>query len=262
MIVTKLTEQELENLIPISNNVLVKILKKKGEPDIGYDAAKIIKTPDGEIKIDLDTTFNPEWMQTVRVELVKNPKSLYFNACLMDNTTMPWHTEVETMPGDLLYVEYITLSRSFGIGQTIADGTLFECGDDYYAFLPYYFILIAIRDGKIFPANGYVVGKEVKENIETTMIIPDQLKEKYEKYEFQVSHTGLPNKAYRGLTNKSIRVLDNGSTPEYEFNDDIEGKTVLLSHKNISMPLENNINPTLEKGLRVIQRRYITSVYE
>jgi hypothetical protein len=246
----ELTKQELDNLRPISNKVLLKLMKKVGDKLIGFDAEKVVKTIDGEKVIHLDVTFEPEWMMDLKAEVVRNPTSLYFNDVSDRQGSMPWDTEIETMKGDVVHVEHFVIQQVFGIGQPVDYGNCFTCEGHIYILCDYSRIYIAIRDGQIIPLNGYVAGVHCKEEINTTLIVPDTVLGKEDQYLFQVIAAGTPNKAYRHQTYKAIRERDILVLPEYDFKFPIGGKKVYLRNVNLTIDLENEINPSLIPGLK------------
>jgi hypothetical protein len=258
----EVTREEFNRIRPMRNKILIKMLKNSKQKDQGFDSVKMIQGPDGDIKIELDNTFDPTWMLAIRGVVVKNPPYLYFNDVSNMDGSLLWDTDIETQVGDTVYVDYISIQKAFGISNQPEVGNYFSCEEDVYVLLDYSMLYIALREGDIFPLNGWVVGKPTKESIETSLIVPDSVKSKSHDYKFHVMYTGTPNRAYKHMTAKAIAKRGVNADTVYDFKHPIKGKDVLFKIKNNTIALENDVNPTLEPGLRVGQRRYITAVFE
>lgn len=126
-----------------SNMVMVKVEKFKEDRKT---KAGIILTvnPDTQY-LDGDGSHMAD-MTIVRGVCEKAPSGL-----LPDGDLLPWHTEVEVVPGDELVWDYMDARNA----------TSFICDEDEYMLLPYGSIYAVIRGDGILGVNGYILFTEV-----------------------------------------------------------------------------------------------------
>lgn len=258
----RISREVFNKLKPINNYVLIKLDKTEGDKGFGYENVKTIEGPNGDIQLELDTSYDPNWMLTVSGTIEKVCESLYFNDCeRMADKGMPWLTDIEVQPGDKVLYEYMAISEAIGTVNQKSFGRLILCEDDAYIFVHYMFLYLAIRDEQVIPLNGYCFGVHATEKLTehkafelnqgmSNIIMEDELTILYE---------GSVNRAYKNRTLKSIVQKELIAIPDYDSNLDesLVGKNVVVTKKNFIFKVENDINNILEDGLSGVQRRYI-----
>lgn len=249
------------------NKVLVKLEKRKEDDYAGFDNIKFINTPEGKVKIEIDPTYNPNWLVSVKGEVEKVCERLYFDDCeeAVDGRMrgMPWDTDIEVKKGDLIYYEYSAVSKAMNLGNFFSNSLHLICEGNIYIIINYNDIFLKKVEDDLIPVNGYVIVEMIKgADFETSLEIPDYIKFADKAGHVKVLYEGTPNKAYRHYTHKAIASRGINAVAEYDFTDEkLVGKYAIANNPGSLFPIENELNCTLTPGLRVIQRRYIICTY-
>ena len=258
-----LSKKELSRLRIISNKVLVSIEGKI------TDYIKIKKDDGGDVKLFLDTSYDPHWHVTVRGKVKSVCEKIVFDDIENDpNKSLDWGTSVELSVGDEVVFDYNAISKNFNVdgNNNIPLNEAIMCEDQLYLFVRYDFIFCKIVDGKEIPINGYVFATPVDINpiadkaeklgLETSLI-------KNEDIHFKVEAMGKPNKGYRGATRKALEhyKLDSKQMKiQSDFGELKLGDIVRLENTAFAWKVENKIHQTLSKPYVAFQRRWISCV--
>jgi|GEM_PF-5520529 len=257
----EISKEELDRLKPMPNMVLVKMVKTSKDKNQAFDNIKTIKGIDGNIELEIDTSYEPNWKASVRGIVTKVCNKLTFDEMSNSAFDPPWDTDVEIKEGDLAYYEYTAITRAFGIGNSDEMYTAMSCEGNLYLFMKYHEIFLVKREDQIIPVNGYVVGlREEKEKVESALVVERLLKTS--DHIINVKYVGKPNRAYRGYTHKAAAKQPGLIIPTYDFTEHnlVPGENVFVDKASNIFLIENDINPTLEKGLVCTQRKYIGAV--
>ena len=148
--VDRTVETKVDNLStfePGINQVLVKPI---------IDTEKI-----GELGLIRDTYFNDMDCATRVVEVVKVPKGL---ACKGENgmdhrypTALDWKTQMQLQPGDIAWVDPITVVNN----NNTSDTNLIVHGKEIYFIIRYDRFVVAKRKDQTIPLIGYVVLEKI-----------------------------------------------------------------------------------------------------
>ena len=153
-------------------------------------------------------------------------------------------TEVEIKTGDQVIVNYMDSLNSFVL---ISEGV-------EYRFILYYSIIAAIRGKDVKPINGYVLFKTVPMVFNTSLTIPDHLKQVIDVRYGIIEHAGKPNKYYTKEVN-----VDHDKGVDITAGD----KVVFIMPLDMFAPeLEAPIHKTLDRKYRYCQRTNIAGKIE
>ena len=206
--------------------VLVKV-------DITFGDGYVHKT-DGGLEIEF---AGVKWNEHAHIPrfgtVVRVPNRLVlkdFSNMDLDNT-IEWKTDIEIEEGDEVY---------FG-KMASANAPLVVVGDDVYYLLNYGDLILRVRDGEIYPLNGYVLLESVIEETRIDGLILE-FGDFVNKRLGVVTHVGTPTSSHFGskLVDADVEVGD-----EVIFGGEYFGE------------LEEEMFAKLEKGLGYCQRRWI-----
>jgi len=151
--------------------------------------------------------------------------------------SVQYDVPVEIKKGDTVIFKYQVYFQAFKEGRVFMDGK------DMLILVPYDMLILAIRDDKFIPVNGYVLIEPI---ITKSEVIIEEGQE--EDQLGVITHIGSPCKNYLG----------------YEDQDDDffkEGDTIFFK-KNYTVPVEYSTFQTLDKKYYRIHRRNILATVE
>lgn len=223
------------------NNVLIKLDSDNS----------IIKTKSG-IELYLDTSYEPEKHITITGEVVALPSKLYYSG--LPNKGMPWKINMELQVGDKVFIYYLAVSNAF---RKETFNAIVE-DDARYVFIKYQSIFAAIRDGKLFPINGYILVEPSED--------PDWLSLKE-----RLSKTGLSLAKLKTFTNTDVNygVVRYIGNPVLEYVDkysddgvDIKVGDTVVTRRITDIPLEYEMHQKADGGKKYwrLQRKSILAI--
>jgi hypothetical protein len=218
----------------------------------------------GNTFIDIVTSGAPGEHAPRFGTLVKNPQKLIYDR---DNytqpTSMPHLTTIETQPGDIIFFDYQSAVLAMGkLLNNVTPNTREDwvaCGEDLYIFLPYRSLLFAIRgeskwkdqkitnmdELKVICLNGMVIVENLFEEVKSTVIVPENFKQKKSVNRSKVLYCGSEN-------------IENGDGLIEA--DDIKPGDIIIT-RPIRVPVENGIaNIIGNKNIAYVQRKLIFGV--
>lgn len=152
----EISKKELENMRMMNNNVLIRIKMFND----------LITFSDGT-ELTLNTDFEPAEHITATGEVYKTPDKLIFDRKAYNS--MEWKTEVETQPGDTVYIDYFEVLQALGMkadkAASYPNERWFEVEGWLYIMVPYSALFFAIRGDSIIMLNGYVMAEKVERPI-------------------------------------------------------------------------------------------------
>lgn len=215
-----------------------------------------------DVNIKIDTSFDPAKHAPTSGELVRNPAYLVYEKGNGD--TIQWDTDIETLPGDTVWFDYLACLTALGkLAHPITTGETpawFRVENDLYIALRYDALIFAFRPdsenptveffgqtGRIICLNGNVVFNPIVSKVKSTLILPDHVKNKEENLMCDVVFCGSGNREYLDGTKDP-----NGIEP---------GDRVILK-KGFKVRLENRLDRMLAPGLFYLQKKYVWAVVE
>lgn len=155
-------------------------------------------------------------------------------------------TDIEVKEGDRVIFHYLAIQRD-------VDGKDVNTRIDGLHILQYHNMYGRIRDGIVTPLNGWIFVKGLTEEIKTTLIVPDHLKNKKSEMLCEVCHTSTPVKNHFEEPYKSW--------PKEE--DDLNIGQKVLIPKWAAVPIQNDIH-SVDKGVKGLYRvkRHLCVDYE
>ena len=205
----------------MNNFVLVKPTRAHNELDMS----------NGE-KLFIDPSFDKEKHAPTSGVVVNVPEKLYFGR--NQSNTNEYDVDMELQVGDTIVFHFLTY-------QTCIDRKWFMVLDnELYLMVKYDCIFIARRKDKVIPINGWVVVEPLVETIETTIELPDHIKNKSSLTKGIVKYLGSPVRNYSwDFDHKSKYGAD---TDEIKVGD-----TVMFSAED-SIPLQYEMHAIIDKG--------------
>jgi hypothetical protein len=199
----------------------------------------------------VDTTFEPERHTTVTGTIWGLPSHLQYTG--KANIGMPWETPLEAKIGDGVIIYYLSVVNALKPKESryiLEDG-------ERFVLIPYQFIYAIIRDGKIYPINGYVLiepcenpevtrQREIMKKIGLEMVEIGDKRNSNEVIFGRVKYLGIPNRQY----------VDENASDE---GVDIAVGDVVVIRKTNDIPLQYNLHQKVNEGkpLLRVQRRNI-----
>lgn len=101
------------------------------------------------LELFVDTTYEVEKHITITGEVMALPSKLYYSG--RPNIGMPWETEMELKVGDRVFMYYLSVANAFR--KETFNAIVEE--DARYVFIKYQYIFATIRNGELYPLNGY-----------------------------------------------------------------------------------------------------------
>ena len=209
-----------------------------------------IKLKNG-IELYVDLSFEPERNATVTGKIWGLPSHLYYSG--EPNKGLPWETPLEAKMGDGVICYYLSIVNAL----KPKEGRHFIEDGERYVLIPYQFIYAIIRDGKIYPVNGYVLiepcenpevtrQREVMKKIGLEMVETGDKRNSNEVIFGRVKYTSVPNRQY---------VDDNAS----DEGVDIAVGDVVVIRKTNDIPLQYELHSKIDGGAKYyrVQRRNI-----
>lgn len=212
-------EESIEGVIPCTNHVLVKVNEIDCMKD-GLYVANAEWDNDGSTVTRFGT-------------VIALPSQLYHRKG-NGQFGLEWDTTMELQVGDKAY---------FGIMQG-TDCPRILVNDEVYYLVDYAEIRVAVRDGVIFPLNGFIVVEEYTEVLKSKFLITEPWRKSNHK-------KGVVK--YVGSRNKSYYHSDQDTFDPQMLN---VGDTVLLMI-NAWCRLEDSRFSSLENNLGYIQGRWV-----
>lgn len=204
------------------------------------------------LELFVDTTYEVEKHITVTGEVMALPTKLHYSG--QPNIGMPWETEMELKIGDRVFMYYLSVANAFR--KETFNAIVEE--DARYVFIKYQYIFAAIRDGKLFPINGYLLVEPSED--------PDWLvlKEKLGK-------AGLQPVKLKNFTNTDVNygIVRYIGNPVLEYVDKYSDKGVnvgvgdiVVTRRITDIPLEYDLHAKADGGKKYwrIQRKNILAV--
>jgi len=207
----------------IGNRVLVKV-------DFLPEDGHILKKGDLELEF-AGSEYNEAAHVSRFGEVVMIPGKLINKSIANLDYGMEWDTEIETKEGDTVY---------FG-KMASANAQVLEIEGSVYYVLEYGDLILRVRDGEIYPLNGYALLESVVEGVRIDGLYLE-FGDFVNKKLGVVRYVGRPSSSYFGidLVDADVEVGD-----EVVFRDNMFGE------------IEEDMFASLEKGLGYCQRRWI-----
>lgn len=166
----------------LNNQVLIKPNRKEHEVKIKGKLGK-------EQVLELDTSFN-EMEHTVIVgNIVALPDELVYDR--RNPASLHHLTTKELKVGDLVTYYYISARNA------VSQGKMFIEDGELYIYIPYDQIFAARRGEEVVIPNGYAIIEPEEDTINTTLILPDQLKGKKSENIGIIRYLGTPNMQHK-----------------------------------------------------------------
>ncbi len=180
----QVTQQEIDNLTPINNWVVLKTKRKV----VGTNLIK-------HGGLTIDGSHNVGMHAPVVCEVIKCPKEITALAF----TEQWWDTEMELEVGDTVVVNYMAITKALAMDAPGLTNFVYteENGErEYYLWVKYSNIYAAKRGEQVIPLNGFILCRPLEEKKEMYGLeLPEHLKQASSRY-CEVAHVGKPNKAY------------------------------------------------------------------
>lgn len=209
----------------LNNHVLVKV---DFEPDDGY----VMKT-DGGLELQLAGCEYNESAHIARYgKVILAPERLSdrFTATF-SQYGMDWVTEVEIKPSDVVY---------FG-KMASANAPMIKCNGSVYFVIHYSELILRVRDGVIYPLNGYALLDKVIAKTRSEGLILE-FGDYHDKEKGIITHVGRPNDKYFGV---------------YSMDADVSvGDEVYFGGKYFGF-VEEKMFASLPSEIGYVQRRWI-----
>lgn len=217
---------------PTNNLVLLK-------PRMENDRIKL----NGGGELFVDTSFELEKHANIVADVIEVPDSLFY-VPTGHYSSMPWDTDMEILPGDVAYCDYLPVVNAI---KNQYDGKAFFRDGELHLLIKYDGIFMVLRNGLPIMLNGYVL-------VEPTY-------DEYWKARKRIEGAGLEvPQSLEELKNNTqygtIRYV--GSRPRDYFGEEVAdldlsvGDKVLFG-KHADIPLENELHQTFQKGTRLFR---------
>ena len=235
----ELSKEELDNIKLINNKVLVK-------PVIDTRKKRLGNT---DITLDIDIDWDEDAHSRRVVEIVRNPEKLSYSQKYKSRSSMSWETEIEVLPGDIVWVRSLA-----AIGNDDTQLTMIISEGDTYYLINYEDFIVAKRGEEVICLNGYILVQPNREDYSyyKYVFVPSSISSEATAKSWVIKYFGKPNKSYkRGL--------------KEDFNDDIfVNQEVCISKKKIPYPLENTLHSLFNgnEEYYFIQRSNIVFIHE
>ena len=196
---------------------------------------KVDFVPEDGVKFGNIYLAGAKWNEAGRVArygvVVKAPERLVGIWEKEFDGAMEWKTDMEVQVGDTVFFNKMESANAPAI----------VIGDSLYYIIRYSEIILRVRNGEIYPLNGYAVVTKVVETVRVSGLILD-FGDFQDKRLGVVKYLGKPNDFYHGT--KSVDA------------DVAVGETAVFEGSWYT-DLENGVFATLEKDLGYIQRCWI-----
>lgn len=144
----------IENATPTAGWVLVEI----------DDSNEYIKLDSGH-KLYIDTEFDPQRRSQTKGVIVNICNGILFDK--QSPHSHPYRVEVEAQIGDTVIFHFLCVQLAFN------EGRVFTKEKRKFLFLPYEELFFSLREGKVFPLNGWIFVKPDEQKISTSFYVPD-----------------------------------------------------------------------------------------
>lgn len=172
-------------------------------------------------------------------EVVAVPERLIFDPNI--ECSMKWDTDMELKVGDNVIYHYLVFFNATD-PNLINDGKLLKEEDgNFYLYVPYDSIFLAIRDEKIVMLNGWVLAKKVQKD--STFIVPDKYKDI--KNLFSIHHNGSNNRSHEHT--------------EY-VDAEVNVGDFVITDKSCDIPLQHKTFSLLNEEYFRIQKKNILAI--
>ena len=177
-------------LKPPANNILVKCTDTM-ESTMSY----------GELTIELDTSFEPDWHRKIHAEVVALPERIDSDFYALNNM------EPVVKIGDRIFFHYLSLT----------DGNKIIYGGEEYYLVEYFQVFAVERAGEFFPINGVILLEQIVDNpnISETGILLGA----FSKTSEQVGRVAFASKPLKGMPDVK---LETGEVLAYSRSSDFK----------------------------------------
>lgn len=186
----------------------------------------------------VDRTYSPGEHAIVRGVLVACGELSYHRD--PQHHSSAWDVPCEVLRGDTVYFDYMASIRALGEDTAMKKDTSYFRDDTGARILSIWYndLIMRIRDGEIYPLNGYVLWQPEKTGIKTILHVPDYLKEKDNKCKGIVKYVGCLVKEY-----KQPHTDRKGNFLYYESDqDEIQVGDIIYTRPNSSLYIEDTIH--------------------
>ena len=234
---SKIQPMDISSIKPGINRVLVQLHPHNDR--IAFNGGELL----------LDTSYEPQDHISVIGKVISVGKIIACKTYIHSDVRLDWEPEQVLQPDDIIFLDYHTVLMALGqrgAAQLVEGGldTFFTQEGFIFVFIPYYGVLLSVRDNKFVMPNGFVLVKRLLERPVTGLYVPEYLENKPSKTKCEVVAAGLPNRRY----------FDKKYSDAYE---PLEPGTKLIVDNKGWIKLENDMHATLPKDFYVIQRRWI-----
>ncbi len=217
-----------ETFQPLNNYVVI-------EPDRRYSDMVI-----GQLRLDMDTTYEPNKHSLIRGQVVALPDSLIYDK--ESYLSMPWKTENELQVGDTVYYHYLSFTNAVDKN----DPRRVFRGSRMYIFVKYDRIYAAIRENRVMPINGHALIEPIGRQKKLGLSIPSRFKQHSTEIG-KVKYLAKPNKGYK---------LDKEDIPDDE---NVKEGDIVVMDKVCDIPLEYPMHASIDGGDKLfrVERRLL-----
>ena len=200
----------------------------------------------------IDTSYEVEKHVTIIGEVMALPSKLHFSG--LPNIGMPWKINMELQIGDKVFIYYLSVANAF---RKETFSAIVE-EDARYVFIKYQYIFAAIRDGKLFPINGYLLVEPSED--------PDWLALKEKLAKVSMEPVRLKNFTNTDVNYGIVRYI---GKPVMEYVDkysdkgvNVEVEDIVVTRRITDIPLEYALHAKADGGKKYwrIQRKNILAV--
>lgn len=155
----------------------------------------------GEIRLWLDTTFEPEKHAVTAGTVVKCPPSIYFNPEMgADINSNDVDCDMELQEGDKVFWHYLCEA------EVMENHAYVVCDRIIYYLLKYEDIFCAERNKEVVMINGWILLSPIaQEEINTFLQLPENTVSKHSSKWAKVEHTGVPVRRYRDPLHRDVK---------------------------------------------------------
>ena len=204
------------------------------------------------MELFVDTTYEVEKHITITGEVMALPSKLHY--CGKPNIGMPWKINMELQIGDKVFMYYLSVANAFR--KETFNAIVEE--DARYVFIKYQYIFAAMRDGKLFPINGYILVEPSED--------PDLLRHKEELKKVKLEWIRLKNFTNTDVNYGIVRYIGNPIVKYVDKYSDsgvqIEVGDMVVTRRITDIPLEYELHQKADGGKKFwrIQRKSILAI--
>ena len=246
----KLTKQEFDNMRMNTNYVLIKPDRLSNDEFITNGGLKLYIEIRGE---HIEEHIN------VWGTVIKSPSGLYYEN--LEQGSLPWYTELEIEDGDKVLYDFVAASQCLAKlydkeYEGDDGGRYFFYEGELYMFLRYSDLQLIKREDEITMLNGYVLISPVYEKINSSIFMPDHIRNRTSLRYGVVEYKGSMIKKY------ATNIPSEEEKTDYCFNIQIkDGKPLNIKNTDISVgdyiAFEPMSDIELEIGMHAkIQKKY------